>query len=210
VDGVVLIFKMKKLLIILMMGMMLLTLVSAEANRCGNENYYLGEFKINSYFGLTQTCDDSSYSNMTAIKYPDGTYESFNLAMTKDGDNYNYTFFNTSQIGCYTYTISCDVAGVVTSDNTDFQITPSGFVNTLGFYLLILLFSAGIIVLGFNREDPITVILGTLGLYFVGLYILFNGLDGIRDLVYTRSIAFIVLGIAGYFSIRSAHELITD
>ncbi len=44
----------------------------------------------------------------------------------------------------------------------------------------------------------------------MGLYILFFGLDGIRDPVYTWAIGIIILMLAAYISLRSAYELIID
>jgi len=194
---------MKKLLIILMMGMMLLTLVSAEQSS-------LGTMKQNTCFDLYQTCDDCSGVNLTAVKYPDGTTETMNLIMTKTNQNFNYSFCNTSSIGDYTYTVAGDKGGVYSTEVIGFKVSPSGFLGTLGFYILVLFLSAGVIILGFSKDDPILVILGSLGLYFVGIYILFYGIDGMKDQIYTNSFALIVLGIAAYLSVRSAWEMIVD
>ena len=186
-----------------MMGMMLLTLVNAETSS-------LGTMKQNTCFDLYQTCDDCSYVNFTSIKYPNGTTESFNLAMTKTNQNFNYSFCNTSSIGDYTYTVAGDKGGVYSTEVIGFKVSPSGFLGTLGFYILVLFLSAGVIILGFSKDDPILVILGSLGLYFVGIYILFYGIDGMKDQIYTNSFALIVLGIAAYLSVRSAWEMIVD
>ncbi len=182
------------LLLISMIG-----LVSAEQSN-------LGTMKVNTCFDLYQTCDDCSYVNLTSIKYPDGTTENFNLAMTKTGQNFNYTFCNTTSIGDYTYTVAGDKSGAYTTEVIGFSVSPSGFAGTLGFYILILVFSAGVIILGFSKDDAVLVIFGSLGLYFVGIYILFFGIDGMKDQIYTNSFALIVLGIAAYISIRSAWE----
>jgi hypothetical protein len=174
------------------------------------EQSSLGVMKQNTCFDLYQTCDDCSYVNLTNIKYPNGNIETFNSYMTKTNQNFNYTFCNTSQIGDYTYTVAGDKGGVYTTEVIGFSVSPSGFLGTLGFYILVLILSAGVIVLGFSKDDPILVILGSLGLYFVGIYILFYGIDGMKDQIYTNSFALIVLGIAAYLSIRSAWEMIVD
>ena len=180
-----------------------ISIVSAEQSN-------LGTMKQNSCFSLYQSCDDCSYVNLTNVKYPNGTIESFNVAMSKTNQNFNYKFCNTSAIGDYTYTVAGDKNGVYSTEVIGFSISPSGFVGTLGFYILILLFSLGVIILGFSKNDPILVIFGSFGLYFVGLYILFYGIDGMKDPVYTWALGIIVLMIAAYVSIRSAFELVVD
>jgi len=174
------------------------------------EQSNLGTMKQNDCINLYQTCDDCSYVNLTSIKYPEGSIETFNLMMTKSGQNFNYSFCNTSAIGDYTYTVAGDKGGVYTTEVIGFSITPSGFAGTLGFYILILVIGAGIITFGFSKDDPTLVILGSFCLYFIGIYTLFNGIDGMKDPVYTWGFGLIVLCIAFYLSVRSAWEMIVD
>ena len=128
-----------------------------------------------------------------------------------------------SNIGGYCrYTNEADKLGVYSSDiyftnnidhgrtSFEFEVTPSGFVDTLGFYILIVVLSLGVIILGLWKEDAPITILGTFGLYFLGIYTLFYGIAGIKDSVTTWAIGIITLGIAAYISIRAAYELITD
>ena len=68
----------------------------------------------------------------------------------------------------------------------------------------------GLIILGLSLPDAVTTIFGSLGLYFVSLYTLFNGFAGVRDGVTTWAIGLILLGVAMYVSTRSAYELIVD
>jgi hypothetical protein len=89
-------------------------------------------------------------------------------------------------------------------------VTPSGFVGTLGFYFIILILSLGIIVFGISIRDPIITILGSLGLYFIGLYIILFGIDGFKDPVYTWALGIIILFLAAYISGKSAWEMIID
>ena len=46
------------------------------------------------------------------------------------------------------------------------------------------------------------------GLYFVGLYIMLNGIVGVKDMVTTWAIALILLGVAAYISIKSGVEML--
>ncbi len=88
-----------------------------------------------------------------------------------------------------------------------FLVTPSGLANLFNFYTIIMLLSAVVIFFGFWIKDPWVVILGTFGLYFVGLFILLNGIVGVKDMVTTYSIAIIILGIAGYISVKTGMEV---
>ena len=187
----------------ILLSLLYVNFVSAEQSN-------LGTMKQHDCISLYQTCDDCTYVNLTSVKYPDGTIETFNLYMTKKNQNFNFTFCNTTNIGEYTYTVAGDKGGVYSTEVIGFSVSPSGFVGTLGFYILILVLSAGVIILGFSKDDAPLVILGSLGLYFVGIYTLFYGLDGMKDPVYTWGFGLIVLGIAFYLSVRSAWELIVD
>jgi len=170
----------------------------------------IGIVKQRDCIDLYNYCPSCSYINITAIKYPNGTWETMNVNATKVGNNYIYNFCRTAQIGEYKYTNCGDKDGVEECENIIFNSTPSGFEGTMGFYFLILILSAGVIILGFSIKDAPVVILGSFGLYFIGLFILFNGIDGIRDPVYTWALGIIVLMLAAYISIRSAYELIVD
>jgi len=91
-----------------------------------------------------------------------------------------------------------------------FEVTGSGFNNTFGFYIMLIVFSVGVMALGFYKDSAPIVIFRSFGLYFLGLFILFNGLAGIKDPVYTWSSGIIVLALAFYISTKSTYELIVD
>jgi hypothetical protein len=148
----------------------------------------------------------------------------FNITITDREGNYlvNNQQAEEQRAGAYNYTVTFPKAEkykvkMFCTDGTysyleegEYNITPSGFIDTLGFYFLILILSLGIIAFGFIIRDAPMTILGSFGLYFVGIYILFNGIDGLKDPVYTWAIGLIILMLASYISIRSAYELIVD
>ena len=119
----------------------------------------------------------------------------------------NITYTKT---GVYQIDMVCIDLGNAGARTVYAQVTGSGLNDTTLFYVIIIVLSLGIIFLGFYMSDPPITILGTFGLYFLGLYILFNGIAGLRDLTTTWGIGIITLGVAAYISVRSAHELITD
>jgi len=189
--------------IIMLIGM--IGLVSAETEI----------YKINTPTNLQFTCTLND-----AIP----TAATFNITITDKEGNYLINNQQTNDLGngAFNYTVTfpkseiykvqmfCTDGSYSYSNEGYYNITPSGFSGTLGFYILIFILSFGIIIFGFYLKDAPIVILGSFGLYFVGLYILFYGLDGIKDPVYTWAIGIIILMLAAYISIRSAYELITE
>jgi len=189
--------------IIMLIGM--IGLVSAETEI----------YKINTPTNLQFTCTLND-----AIP----TAATFNITITDKEGNYLINNQQTNDLGngAFNYTVTfpkseiykvqmfCTDGTYSYSNEGYYNITPSGFSGTLGFYILIFILSFGIIIFGFYLKDAPIVILGSFGLYFVGLYILFYGLDGIKDPVYTWAIGIIILMLAAYISIRSAYELITE
>ena len=132
--------------------------------------------------------------------------------MTNNYSSHNYTLNpgSTNKIGIYQYDITCTTGLSNKTESFELEVTPTGLTRNIGFYIVILILSGGVILFGFWREDAPIVILGSFGLYFIGLYILFYGLVGVKDTVYTWAIGLIILFLAAYISIRSTHELIVD
>ena len=71
----------------------------------------LGTFQINNDVNLIQGCDNSTYSNITRVTYPNSSFAidaETPMNVTSGGDNYNYTFSDTSVIGQYIVYGHCD------------------------------------------------------------------------------------------------------
>lgn len=195
-------FKMKKLLI-LMLGICLISFASAEIQT-------LGTFKIGTDVNLIQICANCTYNNITSVLSPTSQEVIGNFEMTRDGSVYNFTLSsgNLTVIGEYIVSGIGDLDGTDTIWTYNFFMTPSGFANTYGFYIIILLISAVLIIWGYSIKDPWIIIFGTFGLYFTGLYVILNGIVGIKDMVTTWAIGIILLGVAGYISVRAGLEVI--
>lgn len=167
----------------------------------------LGTFKQNKCVDIKTIINSSSVTlstiNSPASKVVLNTKSMQNIA----GKTWNYTFCSTDQIGTYNYDYY-DAEGNVYVNS--FDITPSGNVNNPNFLYIIILFSIGIIVLGFAIQNGWITILGDFGLVYLGLYIILYGINGIKDTVYTWGFGIIVLAIAGYIGIRSAYEMIEE
>ena len=189
----------KKILIFMALAFMLVVpFVSADS---------LGTFKQNQEMQITNYCSDGTctYMNLSSIILPNGTKINHNAAMTKNVQDFNYTYTPTL-IGEYEFNTCGNPSGSVICDSDTFESTPSGFVGTLGFYILILILSLGIIILGFSLSDGWIVILGSFGFILLGLFILLYGIDGMKDTAYTYGIGIITIMAGSYIGIRSAIE----
>lgn len=193
---------MKKIYLLLLIGMFLISLspmISAIDN--------IGTFKEGSTIQLIQICDTCTYVNLTTIIQPNGVSQFYDTSMNKEGYNY-YTDYNITQIGDYSYVVCGDKDGGLRCETFNFKSTPSGFSGTLGFYILILIISLGLIILGFAIKDAWIVILGSFAFVLLGLFILLFGIDGMKDTAYTYGIGIITIMVGGYIGIRSGLEQI--
>lgn len=115
---------MKKILIFLILGMFFISFAYAEENG----GVLVG--KQGNCINLPQECSSCSYVNITTVLQPDLSQISMQDSMEKSVTSYNYTFCNTSQVGSYVYCMNGDVDGVITSVCKNFEITPSGVLQT--------------------------------------------------------------------------------
>lgn len=174
-----------------------------------NNGDSLGVFQQNYQVQIIQTCDNCTSVNITSIKSANGNLINISSSMTQDGTFFNYTLSagHVSSIGKYIVGGVGNPNGTQTSWVSSFEVTPSGLITNSNYYWLILLVSGAIIFLGFRVRDGWIVILGTFGLYFLGIYTLFYGVVGVKDQVITNSFAIIILAVAGYLSIKSGMEM---
>lgn len=133
----------KKYFILIMMGIFLIGLTSAQLDS-------LGTFKQNSEVRIAQVCQDATYINISSISYPNGTVAVSGIQMTSAGSGeYYYDFTDTSLLGRY------DVRGI--SDGcektfaTYFEVTlngnkpAEGIVVVIFTIIFILIFGFGLI-----------------------------------------------------------------
>ena len=87
----------------------------------------LGTFESDSMVTLIQSCDASTYSNITKITYPNSTLAlDGDVVMTQNGDTYSYPYSDTNQLGRYLVYGHCDEGGVDTVWVYDFEVTYTG------------------------------------------------------------------------------------
>lgn len=150
-----------------------------------------------------KTISNATQVNLSSITFPNETSRYLNVVMTKNAKTFNYTFCDTSQIGNYIYDYFDNEGNTYVND---FNVTPDGFINNIGLYIIILILTLGIVLLGYYVEDYWVLILGSFGLILFGLYILFYGIAGAKDTVYTWGIGIITLMLGAYFGVRASLE----
>jgi hypothetical protein len=185
-----------KLMLVLMLGIVLTSLVSAG----------LGTFKSGDCVDI-KTILNTTDVTISSLSYPNSTNALGITNMDKNGLTFNYTFCDTSTIGTYYYDYNDSEGNVYVND---FEITPSGFVGTLGFYIIILILSLGFIILGYSIEDAWVVVLGAMGFILFGLFVLLYGVVGIKDSAYTYGFGIITIMLGAYFGIRGALEKMNE
>ena len=89
----------------------------------------IGTFKQNENIQLYQTCNNCTFCNWTAVKYPNSTNILVNVETNKDGTFFNSTLLggNTSEtIGTYSYCYNCGNAAESLTGCIDFDISKTG------------------------------------------------------------------------------------
>jgi len=155
------------------------------------------------------TSNNATSCVATTLQTPN-SLEFLNITMQEvSNKNFNTTIIggNFSEIGNYGVNIVCYDGGITyATGNVWRSVTPSGFTNNLGYYVLFFILSIGLIILGYYVEDAWIVILGSFALVLFGLYILYYGIDGLKDAVYTWGIGIIVLMLGAYFGVKGSLE----
>ncbi len=151
---------MKKILLLLIVGLFLISLVGATQQT-------LGTFKKDICMQLTQTCGNCTFNNLTYVyQTSDAVLYNISDGMTKSGTFYNYTFCNTSTVGEYIVNGFGNPDGEQTSWTYNFWITPTGTILeasdsmlyiflTLGalFFFLLCLYGGIVLPFGNTRGD---------------------------------------------------------
>lgn len=136
-------------IIYIIIALMILPMVTAEVQT-------LGTYKKGSLVNLIQSCDNSTYSNITRLIYPNSSFAiNSQTTMTKSGDNYNYTFSNNNDLGEYLVYGICDENGIQTSWSYNYFITTTGKKVSLSNIIIVIvfLFASGVLfLLGYSFD----------------------------------------------------------
>lgn len=176
-----------------------------------NHNFTYNFFLYNSSDGEIKTSDDGVNCSMFIVdSYGELLLnESVNSDITQ---GYWYLEIDKSVFsysGEYSYGVSCynGVGGALAGT---FNSSPTGLSGTVLFYIIVMIFSIAVVIIGFKLEDPWIVILGGFSMVLVGLFTIIFGIGDIKNTVYTYGIGIIITMLGAYFGIRSAIEGIVD
>lgn len=177
-----------KIISLIILMALIIPLVNADS---------MATVKQNNCIDLKATCSNCTYVNLTGVDY-DGGIPAIkgNFAMTQLSPTlYNYTFCYTDRIGLYTYHIFGNPDGNKQTDNPQFEVTPSGFLNNLGFYIILIVIISGVLIVGFAFKEEWFVMIGGILLILLGLYSINYGIAGFRDMFITWGIGLFEIGI---------------
>lgn len=187
---------MNKIYLSLILGILMISIVSAS----------LGEFQQNSIVNIRVLANCSSIT-LTEVR-------GINISepMTKiSGQTFEYNFNQTSVIGTYAYSWDNPCVDCSVNDcGNSFEITPSGFNNTLGFYFIILIIASGMLIIGFKTEDVWFVISSGICFMLIGLYSINYGIAGMRDMFITWGLGLFEIFLGGYLTIKAGLEMTQD
>lgn len=191
---------MKKLILTLMLGIFLVSLVSASD---------LGTFKKGECIELYQLCDNCTYVNLSSVTYPNSTILNLNEAMTENGVDYNYTFCSTNVEGDMSYKVCGDKDGEFICETIDLRITPLGTSNLSIFNNPLLLLLAGLalifLFLGIYFSNPSLGFISSVLFILAGVYLMIYGFNDITNL-YTRGGAVSLIGLGFVILFASGYE----
>lgn len=191
---------MKSKLIFLMLGILFLFNFAS----CDYETH-----KKDTTLYYSFTSNNATECNISSANTPYGTLL-LDEETEKNSQNFNVTIDSEvfSSLGDYCFNIICSDGETIETGSFCREVTPTGKFNSVWFYIIFLIISLGLVIVGIKLQDVTITILGAIGLYFLGLYILFNGIVGVFDPIYTWAIGIIILGLAFYVSTRTVIELL--
>lgn len=182
-----------KLILTIFLSIFLIGMVAA-VNDCGNDNTFLGKFQSQHTITLKQICDSCNFVNLSSVAFPNGTTKLYGESMTKDGINYNYSFSETNQIGCYSYTVLGDKGTSNQSETIDFIIGQM----PITFYAAWFILTFGLAILGFKLENEYVLALAGMGVGGLGVYVFTNGIDIYKN-GSTEMVAYFIVAIGIIF-----------
>jgi len=163
--------------------------------------------KQNTLLQFAITSNNATQCNVTTMTHPLGVVY-INQIMTKNGNTFNSSVVggNFSNLGSYCFNLVCTDGINIETGSLCREVTPSGFVDTLGFYIILLAVLGGVIILGFSIKEVWFVVIGGLGFMMLGIYSINYGIVGFRDMFMTWGIGLFEIGIGTVLSVGAAWE----
>ena len=197
---------MKKIFIVLILGMFLISLTTAAIADLGN-------FQRFDCIDLPQTCPDCTYNNISKVTDSESVTVLTEVVMQRDGTYYNYTFCNTTTLGEYIVNGYGDEGGTLDTWEYKLTVTETGIedVSILNNPLLIILVAMALIFLIVGIKTG-TVWLGFMSAVMFllgGIYMTIYGLNDITNM-YTQGIGITIIGVGITILFVSIYEGFSD
>ena len=168
--------------------------------------------KINNCINVTQLCANCTFVNVTSIVAPNGAraISGNPISMTRQFySEWNASFCQNNVIGEYIVRGNSNINGNIEPWTYNYFVNSLGLDNQGVYTFILVIIVVFLISLGVAKRDITLTLLGTFGLYFLGIWTLFYGFDVYKNYL-TNGFAFIILGAAAYLSTIMAHEYIVD
>jgi hypothetical protein len=185
---------MKRIFLFLFLSILLIGIVNAEVQSMPTQ-------KQGECISLEQTCSSCTYVNVDSVKYPNSSREFFNDAMTNNGGyGYSYDFCKTNQTGNYIVTTCGDVDGTDTCVDYDFEVTPSGMIQSTSQGIMSIVIIISIIfvtfffgalsfkLMDYDKLYPIAIFFLVLSI-IIAVFGMYLGFTYSRDYLYAASTA---------------------
>jgi len=200
---------MKKIIYIMLALCLVLPLINAATDTKIVDD----SFQVNTIINYSKPCFyNNTYCSSNAICnfsiFRPNNLPLVNNINATNKNNYHTITFYVEDIGIHKADMICTDNGINGADTFYFEVTGSGYNNTTGLYLTLLIIGFALIGFAFWIKDVYMALFGSFVFYFIGIYSLRYGIDFIRNIWLTRSVSFIILGVAAYISINSAMELL--
>lgn len=175
----------------------------------GQEQQTSGPYKWNKPVTLTQTCGNCTFVNITSINLPlNGTsFFTVPISMVKSDTLYTHTLTRTNELGWHIVNYKHDKDGRIDTGAWNYLVSTTGYDIPIALQFLFMGIIYFIIGLGVYKRDVTITLLGTIGLYFVGIWILIYGFNIYKTPI-TEAFAWVNLGVAFYLSAIMAYEYI--
>jgi len=188
--------------VLLFMLVILLTTLSSA------ETYNLGTIKKDSCIEIPQVCLSCSYLKIN-IQYPNKTFAVVNQDMALKNSStglWSYYFCNTSELGKY------EISGVGDLDGVDTGFSSMWFEvegGDMKLFMFLLCISLVFLLFSFLFQSNWLSFSSGLLMAISGVYVMIYGLGYISDL-YTRSIAYTLVGLGLFFTIVSSYSILEN
>ena len=195
---------MRKLILILLISMFMISFVSATC--VTEQNAEIKSVTRLHNINLWTTCSDCDSVNITQMNYPNGINKSVNYVMNKNGFVYNYIFTNTEQVGRYSYvTVGNSVSNGICIQSVSFDVKALDIV----FCSMLIIISLGLALFGFFGKNEWITIIGGLIMIPIGIYFIYNGIDIYKSTL-TEIISITMIGLGAFFTIFTGVEIIEE